>query len=520
MRLGPVKKTRLLGNKNSDSHEENVNERPSGNTLRSMNIPLQVVPNDDVYSSSDIDHIEFQTSRPEGYYYGHVDEFVSSVKQSLSWYESALVKRNKDLHAVVEQLDATTLSLIELQSELDEIHSQGGVFVTQSADEPDTTSLQDKIAELEGEVTRLTRSLADYENWVKEAEAEKAETDKWIEQANAYIQDLEANQQSTPETSHADDQEELELLKAQVAELQAISSQNENGEESEEIAELRMQVTKLSEWIDEAEPYIQSLEQENTSLKSQPDTPQSLDDSQESETTDDTQNLNEYDESSQGEDVDLEALYAWIEEANEYIGNLETQNQELRAGITVPAEEQGDLSDRLKETLAELSTQRDQNAKLRQALQDKDELIAANEAYIASLSHDDNENDESLLDEAYEDDEAELEIEAVQFAVDVESEEDETEDYAELPDFEEEDIPQEETYALPDEDDAEEDFAEEPVIKVIGDEQSTAFLPVVTPEEEEEQEEEFENLLIEMLDRGPEHEIPLDQLHTEGDYLK
>lgn len=510
MRLGATRKPRQKSQEEVETTEEATTERPSDNTLRALNIPLQTIPNDDIYSSQDIDIIQFQVSKPEGYFFGHVDEFVKSVKQTISWYEATLERRTSDIYRIVEELDRVTLAQVELRNELEEIHQQGGVFVETAGN---TAALEAQIAEKDAQIAQYVQAITEFETWAEQIEREKAETDVWVTEATNYIQELEANSNGVADTQETDAR--IEQFKEEIAsleeQLQSLNTQTP-GITEEEFQTLKDQHDQLTQWSEEVQTYVQAIEEENAALKTAAESSSNLQGEQTLASEEDV--IDQVETETMSSSVD-EEVYDWIEKANEYIQDLEAQNETLRNQIEQRGND-GDTSAEFQTKLKEFEdyvsesqiTFEDQSRQietLKQALNDANALIAANETYIASLET------QSVDNRAVEDEEDYEEV----------YEEEEEGEYEEvgLPILDEASLNNEEYqgYALPNVDEGEEEEEEE---SVIGDEKSVAFLPKVTPEEELQQEEEFENLLVEMLDRGPEHEIPLTDINTEGDYVK
>lgn len=181
-------------------------------SLEKRGIQVETAIDENVLSPSAAKSVRFRTSKPSGYAYSEVDDFVRNIVQpSIDWYAQTLYQRDKVVHFLGSELDKAETDITNLKSQIQflEYNSRIEQGISQNADDKEMAALMSRLEVSEAEAASLRQQLENQQSFIPvENENEK---DAYIEQLVAqynelterYTQDTTALQQQLQAAAEA-----------------------------------------------------------------------------------------------------------------------------------------------------------------------------------------------------------------------------------------------------------------------------------------------------------------------------
>jgi hypothetical protein len=236
----------------------NMNDRttssPEG-SLERLGIPVEVPIDENVLLPSKAKAVTFRISRPAGYAFSEVDDYVQNiVNPSIEWLVHTIATRNRDVHALGEQLDLADVDIKNLQGQIQylQYNSTLAEGINRNTDDKEAAALMEKITNQELEIASLRNQI------------QTAKTQGTDPETEAYIQQI-TDQYNDLLTRYDND---VNILEAQLVEAQANVSTAENTSEQEEyIAQLTAQYGELqTQYTEELAAFTAQLAEKDASL--------------------------------------------------------------------------------------------------------------------------------------------------------------------------------------------------------------------------------------------------------------
>lgn len=160
-------------------------------SLEKRGIAVETVIDENVLSPSTAKSVRFRTSKPSGYAYGEVDDFVRNIVQpSIDWYAQTLYQRDKVVHFLGSELDKAETDITNLKSQIQflEYNSRIEQGISQNADDKEMAALMARLEVSEAEAASLRQQLENQQSFIPvENDSEK---DAYIEQLVAQYNEL------------------------------------------------------------------------------------------------------------------------------------------------------------------------------------------------------------------------------------------------------------------------------------------------------------------------------------------
>jgi cell division septum initiation protein DivIVA len=182
--------------------EENIQ-----GSLEELQIPSETVLPEGVLTPAHIKSVAFTQTKPKGYHFVEVEQFVEAVNQSLTVLADLLHQRDKDIYKLAVYADRLKANNLNLQVEKNNLEfkqeekMEDEVGLLMEANQ----KLQARIKELEAqpsvspafalsdlpEVEDLQRKIMELQTQLSQMQAKEKEIDEWYQQAEAYVENLE-----------------------------------------------------------------------------------------------------------------------------------------------------------------------------------------------------------------------------------------------------------------------------------------------------------------------------------------
>lgn len=226
-------------------------------SLEELGIPAETTAPEGVLTPAAIKTVSFTQTRPRGYHFTEVEEFVDGVDHALTYYADALHQRDLDVHKLGRYADRLKVNNANLEQQLTSLTFKLEQRLVKETDSEVETlvaankKLQERIMELEAA------------NANSPADIEPTNVDEYVEQiealtaANISLQQkiTELENLPTPEpTGTYDSNEVADLLVAQTT-LQA------------RIDELEAKELATQQWEKEAQAYVLEVEEQLEAYK-------------------------------------------------------------------------------------------------------------------------------------------------------------------------------------------------------------------------------------------------------------
>jgi chromosome segregation ATPase len=236
------------------SMNDRTTSSPEG-SLERLGIPVEVPIDENVLLPSKAKAITFRISRPTGYAFSEVDDYVQNiVNPSIEWLVHTIATRNRDVHALGEQLDLAEVDIKNLQGQIQylQYNSTLAEGINRNSDDKEAAALMEKLTKQELEIASLRNQI------------QAAKTQGTDPETEAYIQQI-TDQYNDLLTRYDND---VNILEAQLVEAQASVATAENTSEQEEyIAQLTAQYGDLqTQYTEELASFTAQLAEKDEAL--------------------------------------------------------------------------------------------------------------------------------------------------------------------------------------------------------------------------------------------------------------
>ena len=157
-------------------------------SLERLGIPVETILDPNVLSPGTAKSVHFRVSKPQGYSFQEVDDFVENiVVPSIDWFTNMLYHRDKAVHTLGTMLDQAETDIKNLNGQLQfaEYNSQIKKGIDLNADDKEVAALLDRLEAAESELARLRAGGA-----VVSDAPDTTELEKYIEQISAQYNEL------------------------------------------------------------------------------------------------------------------------------------------------------------------------------------------------------------------------------------------------------------------------------------------------------------------------------------------
>lgn len=300
--------------------------QPEGSLERlGVQVETEIDPN--VLTTGGAKAIRFRGSKPSGYSFQEVDDFVNNiVVPSIDWYSQTLYQRDKVVHTLGRALDQAETDIKNLKSQLQFVsyNSQIKEGIDLNKDDKEVAGLMQRLTEAEAELKQLKENptaAAQQTGGDSENLERIAELETYIDAVSKQYQTLVDQY----ETDTAALQGQIDALtQAGQALTPETGSNAPEGAPDADSEALKGRITELEEYINTIRTQYEELVTAYTELTENPATPES---------------------SSQ---TITEEQYNQLETENQALRNRVTELEEqLTAGTPEPEEEQPEEPKRL-----------------------------------------------------------------------------------------------------------------------------------------------------------------------------
>lgn len=233
-------------------------------SLERMGIAVETKIDEAILTPSMAKAIRFRVSKPSGYSFQEVDDFVTNiVTPSIDWLLQTIYQRDSVVHALGRTLDQAETDNLNLKGQLTfaEYNSQIKKGIEQNSDDKEVTALMNRLVAAEAELaeyksgsTQPSEEPSDISPSVEENEELKKYAESVVEQYN------ELSERYTADTSS---------LQAQIEQLQEANQNNPTTEDNLKTSESELSSTDGSEnaaHIKELEDYIENITKQYNEL--------------------------------------------------------------------------------------------------------------------------------------------------------------------------------------------------------------------------------------------------------------
>lgn len=293
-------------NKNSaENHNTSEVENPTqGDVLDRLGVSAQTSIPENVMSSREAKAVRFVRSTP-GYYFPEVEKAMEDLSKSLSWHESAIHKRDLDVHKLAQEVDQLETALTNQRYQVESLSvTSSSILVDENQQPLSADSLEAQLAIALEEKRAAQEQVASLVAETQSLQALVDQAKEYTEYQDGQIATLEealaaagqgepAPLSLPPVPAQEDDALTLATLEAELsaktAELEALNATN--AEMSAQVESMQSQIVSLSsgdtsglseayeelqQWADEVTPRYEeavaqasSLETEVASLRGQ-----------------------------------------------------------------------------------------------------------------------------------------------------------------------------------------------------------------------------------------------------------
>jgi hypothetical protein len=224
-----------------------IPENAQDASLERLGIHVQTVVPNNVMTSKEVSKVKFTKSRPIGYLIDNVDGFKDIAKETLEWYEQAILGRDQDVLRLGGELDRVEVELLRARQEM-AVAAANAPFqeaIQSAKDDPEIEAIMRKAADAERKTERTEKRLAAA---VEESAGRKKRVEELEAQLAAALAGGTAAETPVEEHAPAEVLAENESLRVQLAEAETRAQVAEEA------------VAALNKYTEEQDEYIDALE--------------------------------------------------------------------------------------------------------------------------------------------------------------------------------------------------------------------------------------------------------------------
>ena len=175
--------------------------------LEELNIPSETTLPENILTPAMLNSVAFTQTKPKGYHFAEVEEFVEAVKTTVKSFADIIHQRDKDIYKLALEADRLKVENYNITTDKNKLEIKTGI----QADEEvallaeENKKLKAKIAEMENqpsqspafalsdlpETEELQKQIIELNNQISQLKQKEQINDAWAKEAEAYVEKIE-----------------------------------------------------------------------------------------------------------------------------------------------------------------------------------------------------------------------------------------------------------------------------------------------------------------------------------------